>query len=74
MLLKWLYIGFGTLTLIGGLITFWLPLPIGLPLMMIGTPLIMRHSARGRLLMRRLRSRFPILNKLFFRRRRSRQQ
>jgi len=70
MLLKWLYIGFGTLTLIGGLITFWLPLPLGVPLMMIGTPIIMRHSVRGRRLLLRLRARFPVLNRLFSRRRR----
>lgn len=61
MLLKWLYIAFGTLTLIGGVITFWLPLPIGMPLMLIGTPIIMRHSPRGRRWILRLTRRFPRL-------------
>jgi len=70
MMLKWLYIGFGTLTLIGGLITFWLPLPLGVPLIMIGTPIIMRHSVRGRRWMLRAFSRFPALKRLLRRRRR----
>lgn len=61
MLLKWLYISFGTLSILGGLITFWLPVPIGLPLMLVGTPIIMRHSVRGRRLLLRLANRFPSL-------------
>jgi hypothetical protein len=64
MLLKWLYISFGTLSILGGLITFWLPVPIGVPLMLIGTPIIMRHSARGRRLILRLARRFPSLRRL----------
>jgi hypothetical protein len=64
MFLKWLYISFGTLSILGGLITFWLPVPIGVPLMLIGTPIIMRHSTRGRRLILRLGRRFPGLNGL----------
>jgi hypothetical protein len=64
MLLKWLYISFGTLSILGGLITFWLPVPIGVPLMLIGAPIIMRHSARGRRLILRLARRFPGLRRL----------
>jgi uncharacterized membrane protein YbaN (DUF454 family) len=64
MLLKWLYISFGTLSIVSGLITFWLPVPIGVPLMLIGTPIIMRHSARGRRLILRLAHRFPRLKRL----------
>ena len=64
MLLKWLYISFGTLSIVGGLITFWLPVPIGVPLMLIGTPIIMRHSVRGRRLILRLARRFPGLRRV----------
>ena len=63
MLLKWLYISFGTLSILGGLITFWLPVPIGVPLMLIGTPIIMRHSVHGRRLLMRLARRFPMLER-----------
>ena len=63
MLLKWLYISFGTLSILGGLVTFWLPVPIGVPLMLIGTPIIMRHSVRGRRLILRLVRRFPLLRR-----------
>lgn len=63
MLLKWLYISFGTLSIAGGLITFWLPVPIGVPLMLIGTPIIMRHSVRGRRLLMRLAKHFPSLER-----------
>jgi uncharacterized membrane protein YbaN (DUF454 family) len=63
MLLKWIYIFLGTLTILGGLITFWLPVPIGVPLMLIGTPIIMRHSVHGRRLILRVILRFPILKR-----------
>ncbi|MEJ2464557.1 MAG: hypothetical protein P8045_02495 [Candidatus Thiodiazotropha sp.] len=68
MLLKWLYISLGSLSIIGGLITFWLPLPIGIPLMMLGTPIIMRHSAKGRRWILRLSQHFPLLRRGLLRR------
>jgi uncharacterized membrane protein YbaN (DUF454 family) len=42
--LKWLSILLGTTSIVTGLITFWLPIPIGLPLILIGLPLLMKHS------------------------------
>lgn len=65
MLLKWLYLSLGTLIVLGGMITFWLPVPIGVPLMLIGTPLIMRHSIRGRRWILRHSRRFPPLYRWF---------
>jgi hypothetical protein len=41
---KWVSILLGSLSIVTGLITFWLPLPIGLPLILIGLPLLMKHS------------------------------
>ena len=41
---KWIYIGLGTVSIVSGIITFWLPIPIGLPLILIGLPLLMKHS------------------------------
>jgi hypothetical protein len=63
MLLKWLYISFGILFIFGGLITFWLPVPIGVPLLLIGTPIIVRHSAYGRRVIVRIFRRFPLLRR-----------
>ena len=61
MFLKWLYLLFGSLSIIGGLITFWLPVPIGVPLVLIGAPIIMRHSPQGRRWILRLLKHFPSL-------------
>lgn len=43
-----------------GLLTFWLPLPIGVPLMLLGMPLLLRHSPHARLAWQRLRHRLPL--------------
>jgi len=37
----------GALVLLGAL-TFWLPLPIGLPLMLLGAPLLLHNSPHAR--------------------------
>ena len=63
MLLKWLYIGVGSLFILSGLITFWLPLPIGMPLILIGAPIVMRHSLKGRRLILKTVRRFPVLER-----------
>ncbi|MCG7957767.1 MAG: hypothetical protein JAY69_01740 [Candidatus Thiodiazotropha taylori] len=61
--MKWLYLSIGSLSIVSGLITFLLPLPIGVPLLLIGTPIIMRHSPTGRRWIMRLLRRFPALRK-----------
>ncbi|MET0091745.1 MAG: hypothetical protein ABW068_17320 [Candidatus Thiodiazotropha sp.] len=63
MFLKWLYLTLGALSILAGLVTFWLPVPIGVPLMLIGTPVIMRHSPRGRRWIMRLLKPFPKLKR-----------
>jgi uncharacterized membrane protein YbaN (DUF454 family) len=62
-MMRWLYLTIGTLSIISGLITFWLPVPIGVPLVLIGTPIIMRHSPTGRRWIMHLLRRFPTLRK-----------
>lgn len=47
-LMKWLLIGVGGLSVVAGMATFWLPLPIGLPLMLLGLMLLFRHSPYAR--------------------------
>ncbi|MGD8515163.1 MAG: hypothetical protein PVF52_06090 [Granulosicoccaceae bacterium] len=59
--MKWIYISLGSISIVGGLITFWLPVPIGIPLLMIGVPLIMNHSNHGRQLLLQLFHRWPVL-------------
>ncbi|MCG8015377.1 MAG: hypothetical protein JAY97_04090 [Candidatus Thiodiazotropha sp. 'RUGA'] len=61
--MKWLYLSIGSLSILSGLITFLLPLPIGVPLLLIGTPIIMRHSPTGRRWIMHLLRRFPALRK-----------
>jgi uncharacterized membrane protein YbaN (DUF454 family) len=61
--MKWLYLLIGALSIIAGLVTFWLPVPIGVPLVLIGAPIIMRHSPHGRRWIMLLLRRFPSLRK-----------
>ena len=37
----------GGLLVLLGVVTFWLPLPIGVPLILLGAPLLLRHSPRA---------------------------
>jgi len=46
-----------------GILTFWLPLPIGLPLMLIGATLLGRHSPRARRWFTRMRERASALRR-----------
>ena len=38
----------GAILFIAGLLTFWLPIPIGIPLMLVGMPLLFRNSPLAR--------------------------
>ena len=38
----------GGILLLAGLLTFPLPVPIGLPLLLFGLALLMRHSSKGK--------------------------
>jgi len=49
-LLKWIFITTGAFSVFSGVLTFWLPVPIGLPLILLGTALLVRHSPRARTL------------------------
>jgi hypothetical protein len=48
LLKKWSMIVTGGLLVLLGLVTFWLPLPIGIPLMLLGAPLVLRASPHAR--------------------------
>jgi uncharacterized membrane protein YbaN (DUF454 family) len=57
--MKWIFISLGGLSIFSGLITFWLPIPIGLPLILVGLALIARHSPTGRRWISWTLDRFP---------------
>jgi hypothetical protein len=63
-LIKWLMIFVGMLLLIIGLLTFPLPLPIGLPIFLVGIALLMRYSSDAKRRLLRLCKRYPLLRVL----------
>ena len=58
-MLKWLFISFGSVSVLSGILTFWLPLPIGIPLMLFGTALLARYSPLARRQISRAVQRYP---------------
>lgn len=54
----------GMLLLIAGLITFPLPFPIGLPLLLIGLALLVRHSTDAKRFLIKLSRHYPRLRHL----------
>ncbi len=62
--MKWLMTGLGLLLLLLGAFTFWLPLPIGLPLAAAGVFVLVRHSSDARRLLVKAMRRFPKLREL----------
>jgi hypothetical protein len=63
LLWKWLMILVSILLLIAGLLTFPLPFPIGLPLLLIGLVLLLRHSSDAKRFVVKLSRRFPRLHR-----------
>jgi hypothetical protein len=57
--LKWLSLAFGVVSLVGGAVTFWLPLPLGVPLLLLGTALLTHHSPHARRALGLLIRRYP---------------
>ncbi|MEQ8234458.1 MAG: hypothetical protein RLW61_06490 [Gammaproteobacteria bacterium] len=66
---KWLFITLGSIATLAGVLTFWLPLPIGLPLLMLGVPLLARHSPHGRAWLTAIARRLVTLRQYLTRRR-----
>jgi hypothetical protein len=57
--MKWLLIALGGITVFSGLVLLILPIPLGMPLLIIGVPVLMRYSSRMRRIILNLSSRFP---------------
>jgi hypothetical protein len=57
----------GILLLIIGLFTFPLPLPIGLPIFLVGIALLARYSSDAKKVLLRLSKRYPPLRDLLYR-------
>lgn len=47
-MLRYLLVGFAGLSFVGGVITFWLPIPLGVPLFLFSVPILMKYSPRWR--------------------------
>jgi hypothetical protein len=60
---KWFHILAGALLVIAGLILLWTPIPLGLPLLLIGLPVLMRFSPNARRWILRLTRRHPGLSR-----------
>lgn len=58
-IIKWFFITLGALAVLAGLITLWMPIPIGIPLMLMGLPLLMRYSPHARNWILSLGERYP---------------
>lgn len=64
-MLRWLYMGMGGLAILAGALIFWLPVPIGLPLILLGLPLVTRHSPWARERVLGVLRQWPRLDRLF---------
>lgn len=63
-LVRWLMVLAGIVIVITGLLTFVLPIPIGLPLLALGLLVLVRHSQVARYLMIKAARRHPGLRRL----------
>jgi hypothetical protein len=61
---KWLMILFSGMLLLTGIITFPLPIPIGLPLLMVGLAIMVRHSSDAKRYLVKLSRRIPLLHRI----------
>ena len=59
----WAIIGFAFLCLLAGLATIWLPIPTGVPLLAIGSFLLIANSRTGRNMVRRMRKQLDWLDR-----------
>jgi hypothetical protein len=62
--MKWLLLALGGITVFSGLLMLLLPIPLGVPLLAIGIPLLMRYSSRLRKTILHFAERFPRLHRL----------
>lgn len=66
---KWSLILAGGAAVVLGLATVWTPLPTGLPLLVVGSTLLVRNSPHARVFYRRVVARSPLLRERLGRRR-----
>ena len=67
-LIKWLMIIISILLLIIGLVTFPLPIPIGLPIFLFGIAILLRYSSEAKKALLRLSKGYPIVSEMINRR------
>ena len=62
---RWLMTLFGATLVILGVVTFWLPLPVGLPLLLLGGLTLVRHSPSVRQAVAGATRRYPAFRRFF---------
>lgn len=60
---KWAYIIIGLILVLAGALLLWTPLPVGVPLMLAGLPLLMRFSTTARGIILKQARRYPTLSR-----------
>ena len=58
-MLRWFFISLGTASVVGGILIIWTPVPLGLPLLLIGIPLLMKYSPYARKSILNMARRYP---------------
>jgi hypothetical protein len=61
--MRLLMIPLGLLALLAGALLFWLPIPLGIPLILLGLLILVRHSMPARRSLLRMAKRHPRLRK-----------
>jgi hypothetical protein len=59
--MRLLMIPLGLLALLAGALLFWLPIPLGIPLILLGLLILVRHSMSARRRLLRMAKRHPRL-------------
>lgn len=57
--MKWVLLALGCITVFSGMVLLVLPIPLGMPLLVIGVPVLIRYSSRMRRIILKLANRFP---------------
>jgi hypothetical protein len=65
--MKWVFLAVGGITVFSGLMLLLLPIPLGIPLLAVGVPILMRYSTRMRDLILSKARRFPKLHEFLSR-------
>jgi hypothetical protein len=61
---KYFLLGLASVSFVGGMITFWLPFPIGLPLLLVSLSIFINYSKHARHLLFSLARGYPRIEEI----------